>query len=314
VSSNASIRQQITEQIVKAIENNTTLPWRKPWRSSPNAGRAANVVSKKSYSGVNPLLLQVHSEQHGFESKWWATYRQWQTLGCAVKRRPAHVPSGEWGTKIVFYKPISKKKTDEAGQETEDRFFLLKQFTVFNADQVDGADEFQVQQDDNADDFPSFAPADELIEASNAIIQHGGDRAFYLRPISEDAWPDHDGGDFIQMPPKHRFDPVGAYYESLLHELAHWSEIRVGWDHREHGYAMCELVAEMASSFLATELGVPQGETLDNHAAYIRSWLAEMLDDSSFIFAASKQASKVADFVLGFAEAKNVSQTQPSGV
>jgi len=143
VSSNASIRQQITEQIVEAIEQNTTLPWRKPWRSSPNAGRASNVVSKKPYTGVNPLLLQVHSEQHGFESKWWATYRQWQTLCCAVKRRPAHVPKGEWGTKIVFYKPIIKRKTDEAGQESEDRFFLLKQFTVFNADQVEGAEEFQ---------------------------------------------------------------------------------------------------------------------------------------------------------------------------
>ncbi len=36
----------------------------------------------------------------------------------------------------------------------------------------------------------------------------------------------------------------------------------------------CELVAEMAASFLSTELGVPQGESLENHASYLSSWLS----------------------------------------
>jgi len=52
---------------------------------------------------------------------------------------------------------------------------------------------------------------------------------------------------------------------------------------------MGELVAEMASSFLATELGVPQGETLENHAAYLKSWLKDMKDDPAYIFRASTQ-------------------------
>lgn len=63
---------------------------------------------------------------------------------------------------------------------------------------------------------------------------------------------------------------------------------------------MNELVAEMSASFLSTELGVPQGETFENHAAYIKSWLKAMNDDPSFIFKASTQASKVADFLLSF--------------
>jgi antirestriction protein ArdC len=65
---------------------------------------------------------------------------------------------------------------------------------------------------------------------------------------------------------------------------------------------MGELVAEMAASFLSTELGVPQGESFENHAAYLKTWLAKMNSDPSFIFRASNQASKVSDFLLSFAK------------
>ena len=102
------------------------------------------------------------------------------------------------------------------------------------------------------------------------------------------------------MPPKHRFDPLGAYYETVIHELAHWSEVRTAWDHQKQGYAMGELAAEIAASFLSTELGIPQGETLENHAAYLGSWLAQMKDDPAYIFKASTQASRVANFLLAF--------------
>ena len=204
-----------------------------------------------------------------------------------VKKRPTDVKSGAWGCKIVFAKPITKKKVKD-GNETEDKFFMLRTFTVFNADQVEGdfAETLQVADEEPSGDVPDFAPAEELIEASGADVRHGGESAFY-RP----------SGDYIQMPHKHRFRSVGSYYESLLHELAHWSESRLGW---EACYAMNELVAEMAASFLSTELGVPQGESFENHAAYIKSWLKAMDNDPSFIFKASTQAAKVADFLLSF--------------
>ena len=63
---------------------------------------------------------------------------------------------------------------------------------------------------------------------------------------------------------------------------------------------MGELIAEMASCFLAAELNIPNGEPLDNHAAYLKSWLADMKDDPNYIFRASRQASKVCDFLLSF--------------
>jgi len=63
---------------------------------------------------------------------------------------------------------------------------------------------------------------------------------------------------------------------------------------------MNELIAEIAASFISSELGIPQGESLENHAAYVKSWLEAMRGDPTYIFRAASQASKVADFLLSF--------------
>ena len=51
---------------------------------------------------------------------------------------------------------------------------------------------------------------------------------------------------------------------------------------------------------MARELGVPASENLTNHVAYLSNWLQAMKNDSRFIFTASSQASKAADFLLSF--------------
>jgi antirestriction protein ArdC len=295
--SNAAIREQVTKTIIAAIERGKHLFWRRPWHVSKNAGRPTSISSRKAYSGVNVPLLMIHSARYGFASKFWATYRQWESLGMQVKKRPHDVEPGEWGASIAFAKPITKKKLNDAGEEHEDKFFLLRTFVVFNADQVENAEKFQVQEP-VGEVAPDFAPAEELIAASGAAIRHEGEKAFYVRPNPVTAWPNHSTGDFIVLPPKHRFNPPGAYYETVLHELAHHSEIRLKWPSEEAGYPMNELVAELAASYLSQELGVPQAETLENHAAYIKIWLEAMEGDTSFIFRAATQASKVADFLL----------------
>ena len=138
--------------------------------------------------------------------------------------------------------------------------------------------------------------------ASGADIRYGGDRAFYRRPTPAGAFPNHREGDFIVLPPRATFDPPGSFYETAVHELAHWSEVRTGWDHDKEGYALGELAAEIGSCYVSAELGIPQGEGLGNHAAYLRSWLDALKNDRNYIFRASKQASKVTDFLLGFVE------------
>ena len=117
-----------------------------------------------------------------------------------------------------------------------------------------------------------------------------GERAYYS-----------SRGDYIQLPHRERFGSLGCYYETAFHELSHWAEPRQQLDRQQLGYAMMELVAEMASCFTASEVGVPHGEGLENHASYIKGWLDAMRGDPAYIFKASKLASATSDFLLAFA-------------
>jgi antirestriction protein ArdC len=217
----------------------------------------------------------------------------WKSLGCNIRKRPLEVEEGCWGCRVVFWKPVTKTVVDDqTGDEEDERFFVLRTYTLFNADQAEGeaAEQYQVHEVDgqpNAE--PDFAPAEELIAATGADIRHGGERAFYNLTA-----------DFIQLPHRQRFSTTGAYYETALHELSHWSEPRQQFDRPQLGYAMCELVAEMASCFVASEIGVPHGEALENHASYLKSWLEGMKGDRTFIFRAAKLANKTCDYLLAF--------------
>jgi antirestriction protein ArdC len=299
----SELRQQITASIIHAIEKTHLLPWRRPWASGKASGRHRNVQGR-AYSGINPLLLEIHAEKHGLASRTWGTYNQWSSLGLQVQKRPDHVKPGSWGATVVLYRPVKKSKIDkDTGEEIDDRFLVARQFTVFNADQVagDGVEKFQHQPVVPTSGFDAdFGPAEELLKATKAVVIHTGEKAYYRRPTPEGSWPNHSEGDWIILPPKEKFLSAGAYYETLLHELAHFSEVRLGWDHRKHGYCFNELVAEIASSYLSAELGVPLGEPLGNHASYLKHYLEGMKADSSFIIKASSQASKVTDFLLSF--------------
>lgn len=62
-------------------------------------------------------------------------------------------------------------------------------------------------------------------------------------------------------------------------------------------YAKEELRAELASVFIASEVGVAHDPA--NHAAYVGSWIKALKEDKNEIFRAARDASKATDFVLG---------------
>jgi len=292
MSSQNEIRERITHTIIEALEKGGLPPWRQPWRSDQNAGFPMNVVSKKQYRGINPLLLQIAAMRHGFQGKWWATFKQWQELGGQVMRRPNNVEPGAWGTSIIFYKPLQIVEEDEDGKEKEKTIYMMRTYTVFCIDQVSGdhLNHLRVGHSvaNDTDCITTYENADRVIEATGADIRFGGNQAYYNRR-----------GDYIQVPLREQFS-AAEYYETVLHELVHWSEKRLDWNRADGGYAMGELIAEIGSCFLATELGIPIAENLPNHASYLQNWLQAMKSDHKFIFQASSQASKAADFILSF--------------
>ena len=111
-----------------------------------------------------------------------------------------------WGQNIVFFTRVTKTEVDPAtGDEEETSFPLLKTYTVFNVDQVDGPfDHLRVKDEPVNSDFVDYAPAEETIKATGADIRFGGDHALYNRR-----------DDYILCPPKHRFKEENEYYGTI---------------------------------------------------------------------------------------------------
>lgn len=286
MSNQAEVRQQIANQIVESLTNDTLPPWRKPWSDDPNApGLHTSLSSGDAYRGINQLVLQLSASRQSFQSKWWGTFNQINNCGASVRR-------GQKATKIVLWKPVSRKRANQDGKEVEDTFLIMREFSVFNVEQTTGLDQFRVGfAQPAADTSERYEHAERVIDATNADIRYGGNEAFYS----------HDR-DFIQCPFQHQFGSSESFYETLFHELTHWTEHaeRLNWDRQSHGYAMGELIAEISCCFMMGELGLPTTENLGNHAAYLKHWLKGMSDDPKFIFRAAAQATKAVDFILSF--------------
>jgi antirestriction protein ArdC len=106
---------------------------------------------------------------------------------------------------------------------------------------------------------------------------------------------------YIRIPHSNQFDSEVLRLAVLFHEIGHWGdhtilERKPTLDKSTPEYAYEELVAEIAACFLCQSCGIPT--EWDNHAGYVASWLQSMKNDTSYIFAASRDATKIADTIL----------------
>jgi antirestriction protein ArdC len=288
---NNDLYARITEKIIAQLEKGVA-PWQRPWATIGNV-MPTNVVSRKTYRGINTMLLWDAADEHGYDSSLWGTYRQWDMLG-------GHVNRGERGTKIIFWNVSTKTVfSQDTGEEKEEKRFFLREYTVFNLGQCSGTalDRFRVVRPTTA--FVDFGPAEKAIRATGADIRHGGNSAHF-----------NFRGDYIQLPVKEAFASPANYYSAALHELVHWTghESRLNRIDKlarfgDQSYAIEELVAELGSAFLTAALGVPNDRTLDTATAYLSHWLEVLKSDSKAIFTAATAASAAADHVLSYSRA-----------
>jgi antirestriction protein ArdC len=287
-ASRPNVYRSITEKIAKAIEVGAAR-YQMPWhRVGPSVARPLNVVSQNAYRGVNVVALWADATLRGFSSNYWATYRQWRTLGAQVRK-------GEKGSVIVFYKKAEPEEVEGAGEDSASRPKLIARASwVFNATQVDG---WLSPEAPEPNLIEVLHRADDFVQATGAEIHEGGNVACY-RPHA----------DYIQMPPQSAFvgtetmSATEGYYATLLHELTHWTghPRRLGRDFSgrfgEEAYAMEELVAELGAAFLCADLEVTNAPRPD-HAAYVGSWLKVLHRDPKALFTASSKASAAAEYL-----------------
>jgi len=260
------IYQMITDKIITALEEGT-VPWHKPWIG----GEHKNFRSGAAYRGINPMMLSLA----GRSTSLWLSYKQAKALGGQVRK-------GETGSCVVFWKFIEKR------DNPEERFPLLRYYSVFNLDQIDGIQAPPVEGSKN----------EPLLEAEKLVAKMpfpptfaGGDRAFY-----------QPSKDTVVMPLLNAFNTAGGYYSTLFHELIH-STMHPDRCNRDAGgyffgsqdYSKEELIAEIGACYLCHFAGI-EG-VFDNSAAYIKSWLLALRSDPKFIVLASAGAQKAVDFI-----------------
>jgi antirestriction protein ArdC len=180
------------------------VPWRRPWSS---AGLPRNLVSKKTYRGINSFLLSASK----YISPYWLTFRQANELG-------GHVRTGEESTIVVFWKVDDlKENAEDADHEQPEhktrRRFLLRYYRVWNLEQCELPQAV-------LDKLPKIETHEhDPIEAAEKIIagmpnppeiQYAGSKAFYSSIT-----------DRITLPTRELFVSAEEFYATALHETVH---------------------------------------------------------------------------------------------
>jgi antirestriction protein ArdC len=282
--------QQITDRIVAALEAGTR-PWRRDWKVGADGGAAAGLAlprraNGEHYRGINVLLLWNAAGEQGFQSDRWFTFKQASDLGAKVRK-------GSKATQICFFKPLAVTRTNEAGEETDATIPLIRGYSVFNADQIDGLPaRFASAPLAIVGGLERDEASEAALRSTGADIREGGERAFYS-----------PSQDFVQMPDFQRFETASGFLATLAHELCHWSggDARLARALRNQfgskDYAFEELIAEIGAAFVCARLGIA-GEHFDNHAAYVAGWLEKLKGDKRAIFKAASAAQAACDLVL----------------
>ena len=280
--------QTVTDKIIAALEAGVK-PWQKPW-NAPVSVRPMR-ANGQPYKGINVLLLWSAAQTKGYAASTWMTYKQAVELGGQVRK-------GERSEMVVFFKMLVKENPNAATNSIDEkRIPMLREYSVFNVEQIDGLPErFYAKATPalpkNNERIPE---ADAFFAATGSTLSHGGTRAFYS--------PAHD---MIQLPTLESFDDSQHYYATSAHEHIHWTKAKSRLDREDfgrkrwgdEGYAMEELVAELGACFVCADLGI--ANDLDHSASYLDNWMKVMKADKKAIFTASSYAQKAADFLAAF--------------
>ena len=312
----ADIYQMITDKVISMFKNAKASDYHRPWKDDAFF-IPINFESKKTYRGVNRLLLQERIGFAGaFRNPYFLTFNQ-------IKKHGGRLKKGTRGYEVVYYSiryivPADKNTGRKAYSSTntqkvidylaknklsEDivtRIPMIRYYNVYNGASIEGID-FQLDKLQIGRAVPDTASENQaaalIVEnyPNPPAIKHEGNRAYYS-----------PSGDYVKMPKKEQFDSINDYYRILFHELTH----STGHDKRldrgihlmleKEDYAKEELVAEFGAVFLSAWAGI-MWYTNKNHAVYLKNWnsaIKEAENDNKFLMKAASLAQAATDYIL----------------
>lgn len=273
---------------VNELLSGDLIPWRQPWFSVSKR----NFVSGKPYRGVNRWMLALDSEE------FYLTFNQINELGLRLKQ-------GSKSRIVVFWKFLEKKVSQQSQDESENNktfIPLLRYYRIFRASDVEGLTEEMITKKKEKLGIPvrkneTDLVIDDFISKLKSDIRFGGDRAFYS--VTDD---------YIQIPKLENFESTDTYYETIFHELVHWTKAKERLDrsfkqdddkaqaaHRDE-YSREELVAEIGSVLLLSHFG--RKVDINNSSAYLSGWASYIKQDKNCVFSASTKAEEAVNYLL----------------
>jgi antirestriction protein ArdC len=272
------IYAEITDAVVECLEKGL-----KPWDSGLrkyDSTRPHNPFTRHNYRGVNFVALQAYSCLKGYTSCKWATLGQIQKAGGALNIGQAPVN--------IAYFSLTKVK-DSA---TEVRLIpMARRYEVYNLCQTKGLGHVLEKPEKVPGVGDRLARVDRFLKKTGPHVVYNDDENPHYDPEL----------DIISIPNLKKYIKAEGFYADLLHEHIHWtgSEKRLGRFKKKSlspaAYAFEELVAELGSVFLASDLSVPS--RISNHASYVKSWLEQMKEDRRAVFRAASAGAKACDFL-----------------
>ena len=306
-------REELTAQFLELLKRDD-LSWVKEWSGMETM--PINGLSHKQYTGLNQLKLLVTMMQRDYSDPRFMTYNQAHKIKREDKRGMCSVMKDSRGVQVEYWFMNDLKKAfgqkgkflsfqeaqkliDDGLRKPEDFQLTARYYTVFNAAQIDGIPDLKLDKP-----VHSAVHRDQIVDQISAsmhvpIEYNDGDRCFY-RP-SEDR---------IFLPRPEYFHTQYAFMSTALHELGHSTGASTRLN-RDMGhffgskeYAFEELVAEMASCFISSEVRHPDEDDseywnfhIKNHAGYVKSWAEILESDSNALPKALKLAEQAADYL-----------------
>lgn len=294
-------RTEMAEAFSRILEEKG-LNWKKEWSCS-GPGSPYNAITNARYKGTNTFWLSLIAMAKGYNDPRWVTMVQ--IIDKDSKYHPGeswHLKRGSKATYVEYWFPYDiKAKTALTWEQYQDQLrngrsqhdftFSARYTPVFNACDVEGMPQRKQEQrnDITADDL--IQKLSEEMEVP--VLSDGGDQAYYSP--SEDA---------IHVPSASAFFDTYAYNATVLHELSHSTGHAKRLNRPLTGrfgsaeYAYEELVAEMSSCFMGVQLQYsPSDAHLENHRAYVQSWIQSIREKPEMLQRAIKDAQTAANYM-----------------
>ena len=292
------VYQMVTDRVLEQIEQGI-IPWHKPWNAATLSedALAISYTSRKPYSFLNQMLLGRNGE--------WLTFNQ-------VKERGGNIKKGAHAGIVVFYKKIQVKKTkrvkdaegNEFDKEVSSTIPVLKHYPVFHIDDCEGIEsKIKVEEKPKESKVQPIKRAEKIVKdylkAQPLLKLHNdrpSNRAYYT-PM----W------DEITVPMLSQYKEKAEYSSTLFHEMVHSTghstrlnrEEGMGNKFASHAYSREELVAELGSAMLCTNIKIDTEVAFKNSVAYIKGWASKLKEDTKAIVWAASRAEKAARYILG---------------